>query len=277
MIASLKALSRTLRGVAAIVAEARLGLIAAGVAFFSMLALFPGVAAVIALFGYFADPHQVLTQVQLLADFLPTEAYEVVLGQVQALVAANVSTLGWASAVSTLAALWSARAGVAALIEGVNATHRGDDRGNVRHILASVLLTLILVGVALVALAAGIFVPIQLAVVPLGPFSALAVGLAKWAIGLAVVLFGVGLAYRYGPNRTDFRSAWISPGLILAVTLWAAASVAFSYYIANFSSYNQVYGSIGAVVALLMWFYISAYVILLGAALNAELERFPRV
>lgn len=273
MLARLKALIRTVQGVARIVAEAKLGLIAAGVAFFSMLAVFPGVAAVIALFGYFADPHQVLAQVQLLADFLPDEAFAILQGQVQALVAANVSTLGWASAISTLAALWSARAGVAALIEGVNATHRADDRGNVHHYLASILLTLILVGVALVALAAGIFVPILLAVVPLGPFSALAIGMAKWAIGVAVVLFGVGLAYRYGPNRRDFRSAWISPGLLLAVALWAAASVGFSYYIANFSSYNRVYGSIGAVVALLMWFYISAYVILLGAALNAELER----
>lgn len=273
MIASLKALYHTLQGMARIVAAARLGLTAAGVAFFAMLAVFPGIAAVIAVFGYFADPHVVLGQVQLLADFLPPEAFAIVLAQVQALVAANISTLGWASAISTLAALWSARAGVAALIEGVNATHSGDDRGNVHHLLASALLTLILVGVALVALAAGIFLPILLAVVPLGAFSALAIGLAKWAVSIGVVIFGVGLAYRYGPNRTDFRSAWISPGLILAVTLWAAASVAFSYYIANFSSYNRVYGSIGAVIALLMWFYISAYVILLGAALNAELER----
>ena len=175
--------------------------------------------------------------------------------------------------ISTLAALWSARAGVAALMEGLNATHRADDRGGVGHILASILLTLILVGVALVALAATIIVPILLAVVPLGPFFTLAVGIAKWVISLAVVLFGVGLAYRYGPNRSGPRSPWISPGLLLAVALWAAASVGFSYYIANFSSYNRVYGSIGAVVALLMWFYISAYVILLGAALNAELER----
>jgi membrane protein len=273
MIATLRAGLRTVQGVARIVAEARLGLIAAGVAFFSMLAVFPGIAAVIALFGYFADPHVVLAQVQLLADFLPPDAFGIVQTEVQALVAANVSTLGWASAISTLAALWSARAGVAALIEGVNATHAGDDRGNVHHLLASALFTVILVGVALVALAAAIFVPILLAIVPLGPFFALAAGIAKWATSLGVVLFGVGLAYRYGPNRPDFRSPWLSPGLLLAVALWAAASIGFSYYISNFSSYNRVYGSIGAVIALLMWFYISAYVILLGAALTAELER----
>lgn len=272
MLAHLSTILRTIRGVARIVADARLGLIAAGVAFFSMLAVFPGIAAVIALFGYFADPQVVLTQAKLLADFLPPEAFQIVQTQVQALVLTHVSTLGWTSIVTTLAALWSARAGVAALIEGVNATHAGNDRGNVSHILASAVLTLVLVGVALVALAAAILVPILLAIVPLGPFVALAAGVVKWAISLGVVLFGVGLAYRYGPNRPDRRSPWLSPGLLLAVALWAAASVGFSYYIANFSSYNRVYGSIGAVIALLMWFYISAYVILLGAALNAELE-----
>lgn len=266
-------LYETARGVVRIVAESKLGLISAGVAFFSMLAIFPAVAAVIALFGYFADPQIILGQVQLLAEFVPAEAFDILNAQVRALIAANVSALGWASVISTLAALWSARAGVAALMEGLNATHRADDRGGVGHILASILLTLILVGVALVALAATIVVPILLAVVPLGPFFTLAVGIAKWVISLAVVLFGVGLAYRYGPNRGASRSPWISPGLLLAVALWAAVSVGFSYYIANFASYNRVYGSIGAVIALLMWFYISAYVILLGAALNAELER----
>ncbi len=270
-------LTTTVRGVVRIVADSKLGLIAAGVAFFSMLAVFPAVAAVIALFGYFADPKVILVQVQLLADFVPAEAFDILDAQVKALIAANVSALGWTSVVSILAALWSARAGVAALMEGVNATHRADARGGFGHILASVLMTLILVGVALVALAAAIVIPVLLAVFPLGPFFTVAVTVVKWAISLAVVVFGVGLAYRHGPNRGDTRSPWISPGLVLAVALWAAASVGFSYYIANFSSYNQVYGSIGAVVALLMWFYISAYVILLGAALNAELERFPRV
>ncbi len=258
-----------------IVADSKLGLISAGVAFFSMLAIFPAVAAVIALFGYFADPAVVLGQVQLLAEFIPADAFQILDVQVQALVKANVSTLGWTSVISTLAAIWSARAGVAAMMEGVNATHRADDRGGVGHVLASILMTLVLVGVALVALTATIFIPILLAIVPLGPFSALALGLVKWAISLSVVIFGVGLAYRYGPNRGSARSAWITPGLVLAVTLWGAASVGFSHYIANFSSYNRVYGSIGAVIALLMWFYISAYVILLGAALNAELERHP--
>ena len=273
----LKFLIDTIKGVAEIVADSKLGLISAGVAFFSMLAVFPAVAAIISLFGYFADPRLILGQVQLLADFIPADAFEILNAQVRALVAANVSTLGWTSVISTGAALWSARAGIAALMEGLNATHRADNRSGVWHYAASALLTLVLVGVALVALSAAIFMPILLAIIPLGPFYALALGTAKWGISVAVVLFGVGLAYRYGPNRSHVRSAWFSPGLLLAVTLWAAASIGFSYYIANFSSYNRVYGSIGAVIALLMWFYISAYVILLGGALNAELERHHKV
>ena len=260
-------------GVTRTVAEARLGLISAGVAFFAMLAIFPAVAAVIALFGYFANPGVIMQQVQLLSDFLPAGAFHLLHDQVAALIDANVSAVGWASALSILAALWSARAGVAALIGGISATHGLEDRGSVEHILASILLTLILVGVALVALAAAIILPIVLAIFPPGPIEAIAASIVKWGISIGVVIFGVGLAYRHGPNRRDIRTRWLSPGLFLAVTLWAGASVGFSYYIANFASYNRIYGSIGAVAALLMWLYISAYVVLLGAALNAELER----
>lgn len=271
--AIIRRLWSTITGVVQIVADARLGLISAGVAFFAMLAIFPAVAAVIALFGYFADPNVIMGQVQLLAEFLPAGAFSLLHDQVSALIDANVSAVGWASALSILAALWSARAGVAALIGGISATHGVEDRGSVGHILASILLTLILVGVALVALAAAIVLPIVLAIFPPGPIEAVAASVVKWGISLGVVMFGVGLAYRHGPNRRDIRTAWLSPGLFLAVILWAGASVGFSYYIANFASYNRIYGSIGAVAALMMWLYISAYVVLLGAALNAELER----
>ena len=262
----------TLKGVAEIVGDSKLGLIAAGVAFFAMLALFPAVAAVIALWGYVSDPSVILGQIALLADFLPPAAFDIVQGQAAALVAANDNTLGWASAVSTLFALWSARSGVAALIQGLNTIHGERDRGGFWHLVAALALTLVLIGIALVALALVIVLPIVLAVVPLGGYGALALAAVQWGLALAMVVLGIGLVYRYGPNRQGLRSPWLSPGLVLAVVLWAAASLGFSYYIANFGSYNRIYGSIGAVIALLMWFYLSAYVILLGAALNAELE-----
>lgn len=268
----LRALWRLAVRVARIVARRNLGLIAAGVAFFAMLAVFPGAAAVIALWGYVFDPHMILDQIAVLAEFVPDEAYAILHDQVQALVAANNSTLGWTSVVSTAAALWSARAGVAALMGGLDAIHHTEARSGFWNLLAALLFTLILVAVALVALASAILLPIVLAVIPLGAFEAQMLGFMKWAVSLAVVVLGIGMLYRHGPNRGGRRTAWLSPGLILAVVLWAAASVGFSYYIADFASYNRVYGSIGAVIALLMWFYLSAYVILLGAALNEALE-----
>ena len=271
----LKFVFDTAIGVARITGDCALGLISAGVAFFSMFALFSTIAALIALLGYFADPRVILDQAQMFAEFLPEQAFQILDEQLQVLVATNVSTLGWASVISLLAALWSSRAGVSALISGLNAVHQVRGRSSFLHMLTSVVLTLILIGVALVALGLVIILPIVLNFLKLGPFLAITVSLLKWIISISLLIFGVGLAYRYGPNRPGRRSRWLSPGLMLAVGSWAVASVGFSFYLTNFASYNRVYGSIGAVVALLMWFYISAYVILLGAALNAWLERHP--
>lgn len=264
MLAVLKALSRR-------VTEAKLGLISAGVAFFAMLAIFPAAAAVIALWGYISDPSVIEGQAMLMNEVLPQTAFQLFYGQVQALIQANDSTLGWASTLSTLFALWSARSGVAALLQGLNTIHGTRDRGGLRHIAVAVLLTLILIGMGLIALAAVIILPIVLAVIPFGPFAKIVLPLVQWATAFGVVFLGIWILYRYGPNLEE-RHKRVWPGLILAVVLWIAASVGFSAYIAQFHSYNRIYGSIGAVIALLMWFYLSAYVILLGAALNTALE-----
>jgi len=250
-----------------------LGLIAAGVAFFAMLAIFPGVAALIAIWGFLADPTVIKSQLQPMSQFLPHDAYSLLDTQVAALILANDSTLGWTTALSLIAALWSARAGLGAMIHGLDTIHGTTLRGGLGHTLAAIILTLLLIGMAVVALAAVVIAPIVLALFPPGPWVGLAVVVVKWAFSLVVVVLGITILYRYGPNREAERSVHVSPGLVLAVVLWAGTSVAFSSYLTNFGSYNQIYGSIGAVIALLMWFYISAYAVLLGAALNAELER----
>lgn len=250
-----------------------LSLIAAGVAFYAMLSLFPGVAALIALWGYMADPAVIEAQMEPLARFLPREAFLLVDQQVKALIAANHSTLQWTTALSILVSLWSARAAIAAMIHGLDVIHGTTLRGGLGHTFAAILLTLVLIGVALVALVAVVVAPVLLALAPIGPWTAWTIAGLKWAAAVSVVVLGIVVMYRYGPNREKERAVFVSPGLVLAVLLWSGASVSFSFYLSNFGSYNQVYGSIGAVIALLMWFYISAYAVLLGAALNAELER----
>ena len=256
--------------------DRHLGLSAAGVAFYAMLSIFPGVAVVLAVWGFVSDPAVIEGQVQMLRGFVPPEAFTLLNDQVLALIAANTGTIGWTTALSLAAALWSVRAGLAAMIHGLDTIHGTVLRGGLGHTLASMVLSLALIGVAVVALAAVVISPILLAFVPFGPMAGAVVIGVKWGLTLLVVVLGITLVYRYGPNRDIERAVWVSPGLLLAVLLWAGSSVAFSAYLTNFGSYNRVYGSIGAVVALLMWFYISAYAVLLGAAVNAELERPTR-
>lgn len=249
-----------------------LGLISAGIAFYGMLALFPAVASVIAIWGLFSDPATVADQVKLLGPFVPPEAFEILSGQVTALVSANSSTLGWATSISFLTALWSARAGVAALIRGLNAIYRERNRLGIRHYMAAMGITLLLIGVALIALGCVVIVPILLAILPLGVFTTYLIGAMRWVIAIAVVVTAIGVLYRFGPNRRKARPGWLTPGAIVAVIIWALISWGFSFYISNFGNYNEVYGALGAVIALLMWLYLSAFSVLLGASLNAELE-----
>ncbi|KAF0677284.1 YihY/virulence factor BrkB family protein [Profundibacterium mesophilum] len=252
--------------------DTNLGLISAGVAFYGMLALFPAVAALIAIWGFIADPSVVESQMILLRKFIPTDAFVLLDDQVTQLVRANTRTLGWATLISTGAALWSSRAGVAALIRGLNAIYRERNRVGLRQILAAFGVTFLLIFVAIIALTSVVIMPIFLAVLPLGPLTNMAISTARWLIVIAVVMSGLGVIYRYGPNRRHARSAWLTPGALLAVAIWAAASYGFSYYLTNFGRYNEIYGALGAVIALLMWLYISAFVVLLGASLNVELE-----
>lgn len=255
--------------------DRHLGLIAAGVAFYAMLAIFPGMAATIAIWGLFADPEVMRDYLGEIHDVIPDAAYGIIETQLNALLAANTGTLGWTTAVSLAVALYSVHSGVSALIAGLNAIHASRRRAGFARHLGSLLLTLVLLAVFLTALALVVLVPLALNFVRLGPVEGFILGYLPWAVMFIVVMAVLGLFYRWGPNM-DARLPWITPGAVLAALLWAGASMAFSAYLANFGAYNRVYGSIGAVIALLMWLYISAYIVLLGAAVNAERARLIR-
>ena len=250
--------------------QRHLGLIAAGVAFFCVLAIFPAIAALVAIWGFFADPIVVANSMEWLVEYLPHEAYDLLFAQVQGLVGGGSTQHGWTTVISLGAALWSARAGVASLVQGINAAHGQEVRSSIWHQIVSLALTLAIVGAALTALAAGVLVPLFLALVPLGEMAAWVLSVAIWSIAPIVGILSIGLVYRYGPNLPrDKRPPLFTWGLLVAVVLWFSASLGFSWYLSNFANYNKVYGSIGAVIALLMWFYLSAYAVLIGAAVNA--------
>lgn len=253
--------------------QAELDLIAAGVAFYGFLAIFPAAAAIIAIWGTAYDPSVIRTQVEVLKAFLPPDAYSLVMAQVEGLLAVRGTTLGWATILSTLIALWSARAGVAALIRGLNAIHQLPNRPGGHHQLRAMVLTLVLIGLALSAMVAAVIAPIAIQALPLTLDDAWWLHQANQALGLLLLVLAIGIAYRAGPNYGAVRPPMVTWGLLVAVLLWAMAARGFMVYLANFPSYNRVYGSIGAVVILLMWLYVSAYAVLLGAAVDAERHR----
>lgn len=257
------------------VEKSDLDLISAGVAFFGFLALFPATAAVIAIWGTLFDPFAIQTQVGLLKGFLPPDAFTLVQAQVDGLLAVRGARLGWTTILSTLFALWSARAGVAALIRGLNAIHQLPNRSGGQHQLRAMLLTFALIGLALAAMLVTVVAPLVIGMLRLWGDDAAALHRANLLLGVVLVFASVGIAYRFGPNRpSTARRARFLPffswGLLVAVVLWAMSARVFMLYLANFPSYNRIYGSIGAVVVLLIWLYVSAYAVLLGAAVDAE-------
>jgi len=268
--------ARVALGVWRLSGRRNLGLVAAGVAFYGVLALFPALAALIALLGVLSDPTVVETQLALLDPLVPEQALALIEAQVGDLIEANNRTLGWATLISTGAALWSTRAGVGALLGGLNAVYGLETRGGLWQVVTALALTGALIVIALIALISIVVAPVLLALFPPGLFTRIGLDVVRWGLAVASVLAGLGLVYRYGPNRRGSPVAWLSPGSVFALVIWAAASLGFSIYLTNFGNYNEVYGSIGAVIALLMWVFISAYVLLLGAAVNAEIERQTR-
>jgi membrane protein len=255
------------------ISETNLALVSAGVGFFAMLSLFPAIAALIALTSLVSDPVVVVAQLDEMRGLLPDDVYEIFNAQIVSLVTTSPDKLGWAGAISIAAALWSARAGVAAMMTGLNAVHGETNRATLSHYFRALLLTVALVGVGFIALITLVVAPIVLAFVPLGGVAtAVAEGL-RWMIAISVLWAGVNVLYRFGPNRNPVHRCSVHAGAIVALVSWAAVSVLFSYYVANFGSYNQVYGSIGAVIAMLIWLWISSFLILLGAVVNAQVEK----
>lgn len=262
-----------LKGVWALIAEKNLNLIASGIGFYGILAAFPAIAALIALWGLVADPVLVETQVSEFSTVLPADVAYLLNSRVAELVAADPMTLGWAGLLSIGLLLWSARAGVNSLIVGLNAVYGESNRGGLRRLIVAFALTGSLIILGLACIAALVVVPIVLAFLPLGAFATFLAEVLRWSLAVTTVLLGLGLLYRYGPNRRGkARMGWLSPGAVAATLLWGVATWGFTIYLQNFANYNKIYGSLGAVIVLLFWFYISAFVCLLGAALNAELE-----
>ena len=248
-------------------------IIAAGVAFYTLLAIFPAITAFVSLYGIIADPSQVQQQMQLLERVVPGDALALIGDQLHSVASARTSSLGLGALVATLIALWSAGAGVRALMTALNIAYQEDEkRGFIRFYLVAFAFTVGLMVAAIVSLLVVVALPVAVQFLPLGGLAQVLITGLTWLILALVMVVGLGAIYRFGPSRAPAKTRWVSWGAVVAVGLWLLASLGFALYAANFANYSATYGTLSAVVALLMWFWLSAFVVLLGAELNAEME-----
>lgn len=264
-------------GVWSIASRRHLGLISAGVAFFAMLAVFPALGAIVALISLWMEPEGIVASLAPMAAFLPREAFVLLVDQSAALASARPVTLGLTGIISLLGMLWSARRGVAALMRGLRAIHGAKPREGVRDFAIAMGLTLLMMTAGATSVGMMVLLPLALSLMaPLFPGDSTLPALlwgVRWAIALTAIILALGVFYRFGPNtRAARRGRFFSPGLVVAVVLWVAVSVAFTLFVGSFGNYNEVYGSLGAAIALMVWFQLSAYVVLLGAAFNRVLD-----
>lgn len=250
-----------------------ISIVAAGVGFFAVLAIFPAIGALIAFYGLVANPQNILSSLDAAEAVLPRDVHGMIAAQVQALIDAPQSALGVTWALGLGATLWTARMGVGGLMEGLNVVYgEVDDRPIWRQYLLSLVLTLMTLALAIVALIAVVALPALLRFSDIGPAGAFLARTTPFVVLGGAAALGIGAFYRFGPHRAPARVRWLSWGAVAATLAWVAVSMALSVYFGRFADLNRTYGAIGAVAGLLLWLYASAFVVLLGAELNAQME-----
>ncbi len=248
--------------------------VAAGVTFYGLLALFPAITAFVSLYGIIADRATVAGQLAMAEGLLPAGALEVLRDQITRIATGNDAKLGVAFLISLGLSAWSANAGVKALFDALNVAYGEDEKRNfLRLNLTTLGFTLAILLFAMLALGAIAVVPVLLNFLYLGPAAEWLLWLGRWPALIVVLMLGLSALYRFGPSRDNAQWKWVSPGAILASVTWLVGSLAFSWYVATFEDYNKTYGTLGAVIALLMWMWLSATIVLIGAELNSEAER----
>jgi membrane protein len=254
--------------------EDRLLAIAAGVVFFGLLAVFPAVTALVSSYGLFADPSTIGANLQTLALMLPEGSFQIVQDQIARVLAKGGTALGATFLFGLALAIWSANAGVKAVIDALNVVYEEKEkRSFLRLNLLSLAFTCGGIAALLLMVSAVVAVPLALDHVGLAPESRLIVSLARWPLLFMILLLALGLLYRFGPSRRAARWEWLSVGTLAAALLWIAGSSLLSWYLSNFGNYSATYGSLGAAIGLMMWMWMSAIIVLCGAELNSEIER----
>jgi len=255
------------------ISEDRILATSGGVAFFALLAVFPAIATIVSLYGLIADTSTIRGHLSLLAGILPGGVLELIGEQISLIATQGNDKLSVAFIIGILVALWSANSGVAALFDALNVVYGEKEKRSLSRFYATTfLLTLGMIGFIILAISVVVVTPVVLTFVGFVTPAERLLAMLRWPLLLAVVGVWLAVIYRYGPSRRDPKWRWVTWGSVAAAVLWLAASMLFSWYVANFDSYNKTYGSLGAGVGFMVWIWLSVVIVLLGADLNAEME-----
>ncbi len=265
--------SRVRRGVG----RDNLSMMAAGAAFYGLFAIFPAIAALVSLYGLFTDAATVTEHMRALEGVLPEEARGVLDQQLRRVSGSADQALGFGVIAGLLIAIWSSTRGIKALMTALNVVYNEEEkRGFIALNATALLLTATVLVVVAVSLAAIALVPVIVAQLPLPPIAETLARLLRWPLLALVSLLSLAMVYRYGPSRTRAQWRWVTWGAAVATLLWLIVSGLFSWYVSSFGSYNETYGSVAAIAVLMMWLWLSAFVMLIGGEINAEMEHQTR-
>jgi len=255
------------------IVEDHLLALAAGVVFYGLLALFPAITALVSSYALFANAGTITDHLAMLHTVMPDSASGIVDEQVNRIISRTTGDLSFTFFFGLGLALWSANAGIKAIIDALNVIYGVKERRSfIRLNLVSLGFTIGTIGGLLLAIGAIVVLPIVFSYLPLGGYEGAVMTWLRWPALLTLVILGLGALYRFGPNRDDPRWQLISPGTVFAAIAWLAGSAALSFYLGNFANYDATYGSLGAAIGLMMWLWMTAIVVLVGAELNAAID-----
>lgn len=251
----------------------RVTLVAAGVAFYVLLSLFPALGALVSLYGFIADTSTMAKHIAFVADILPPGAFDIILTQLNILVQAKASSLSIAFLVGLAIALWSANSAVKAMFDAMNIAYgETEKRGIIRLNAMSLAFTGMALVFAAVLIAAIGGVPALLSYLWLDRWQETLIRFIRWPVMLVFISIGIAFLYRFGPSREQAKARWLTWGAVFSTSLWLAASLLFSFYLQTFADYQATYGALGALIGFMVWTWISVIIVIVGAELNAELE-----
>ena len=248
-------------------------LIAAGVTFYTLLALVPGLTALVSIYGLFADPVTLDRHMELLEGLIPSGGLDIVREQLRRLAEQGQTKLGLTSLVAFAIALWSANSGVKSMFEAMNVAYDEEEkRSYLRLTAVTMVFTLATFAAILLLIGLIVVLPTVLQLIGLGTAAQWAARAGGLVLMLLLMLAGLAALYRFGPSRHAAQWRWITPGAVLAMVIILVTSGLFTWYVASFGSYDATYGSLGAIFGFMTWLWIAAIIVIVGAELNSEIE-----